>query len=395
MARLGSKKSRTGCMRCRQRKVKCDEKRPCGACKKHDLACSLVSHDEPGPSTRLSRRLMPIACKTPEISSRDVSETPPRTDPDSQEIAWVTDLELMLHYTTEAYLTLPRIREFGYIWQKVAPGFAIKHQYLLRQILAFSALHLAYLQPKERHKYSLVATQHQSLGLQQFRAALTRIDADNCHVLFLAASFVINVHLATLATRIAAEDPSVTAVEDMIEMFVLVKGMSAVLNTWEYVIHDGCLNAMFAGNPVARSRPVWDEISQKLQHLRTTLPKRQTDPQIAEILDTEILTLSDNFKHAIETASAPEVRTLVTWAVYASDAYIRLLRVGCPEALVLFTFYCVIVHETESDIWYSRGLGSRIVKQIQARLEPEWMDFIQWPLERTGTNGATSHSVDG
>ncbi|KAI0103626.1 hypothetical protein GGR51DRAFT_549831 [Nemania sp. FL0031] len=395
MPRLGSKKTRTGCMKCRQRRIKCDEKRPCSACKKHDLECSLVSHDTPSPSVHVPGHLAPIACKTPTISPRDVSQTSSgsQSDTDSQEIAWVTDLELMLHYTTEAYLTLPRISEFAHIWQKLAPGFAISHQYLLRLILAFSALHLAYLEPNKQQKYSLVATQHQSLGLQQFRVALTQISADDCHVLFMAASFVIKVHLATLATRIAAGDPSGTAVEDMVEMFVLVKGMSAVLNTWEHIIHGGCLNPMFAHTPVAGPRPFWNEISDKLQHLRATLPKRETDPVIAEILETETLTLSNTFKHAIDTASAPELRILVTWPVYASDTYVRLLRAGCPGALIILTFYCAIVHETESNTWYSRGLGSRIVQQIQARLEPEWVDLIQWPLERTRASAVASHSL--
>ncbi|KAJ8126869.1 hypothetical protein O1611_g6767 [Lasiodiplodia mahajangana] len=301
----------------------------------------------------------------------------------------------MLHYTTEAYLTLPRTSEFGYIWQKVTPGFAIDHQYLLRHILAFSALHLAYLRPDKLQKYSLVATQHQSLGLQQFRSALTQISEDDCHVLFMASSFVINVHLATLATRIAAEDTSATAVEDIIEMFVLVKGMSAVLNTWEHIIHGGCLNPMFARTPVTGPRPFWDEISDRLRHLKATLPKTEKDPIIAEMLEDETQRLSNTFQLAIDTAPAPELRTLLTWPVYASDTYVRLLRVGCPGALIILAFYCAIVHEAESSTWYSRGLSSRIVQQIQTRLEPEWVDLMQWPLERTGAGAMTSHSLHG
>ncbi|KAI0840237.1 hypothetical protein F5Y06DRAFT_263997 [Hypoxylon sp. FL0890] len=38
--RLYHKKSRTGCMRCKQRRVKCDETRPsCGSCSRHEVEC--------------------------------------------------------------------------------------------------------------------------------------------------------------------------------------------------------------------------------------------------------------------------------------------------------------------------------------------------------------------
>ncbi|GME49325.1 hypothetical protein GTA08_BOTSDO00362 [Neofusicoccum parvum] len=40
--RVGHKKSRFGCIRCKQRHVKCDEQRPCGNCARHQVPCSLV-----------------------------------------------------------------------------------------------------------------------------------------------------------------------------------------------------------------------------------------------------------------------------------------------------------------------------------------------------------------
>ncbi|KAL6406471.1 Sterol uptake control protein 2 [Ilyonectria robusta] len=40
MPRLGYRKSRQGCRRCKQRRVKCDESRPCSACTRHGLECT-------------------------------------------------------------------------------------------------------------------------------------------------------------------------------------------------------------------------------------------------------------------------------------------------------------------------------------------------------------------
>ncbi|KAK3948966.1 hypothetical protein QBC32DRAFT_45527 [Pseudoneurospora amorphoporcata] len=41
--RLGYKKSRNGCLRCKARRVKCDENKPCSACQRHGVLCSLVT----------------------------------------------------------------------------------------------------------------------------------------------------------------------------------------------------------------------------------------------------------------------------------------------------------------------------------------------------------------
>ncbi|KAL2194184.1 hypothetical protein P885DRAFT_43458 [Corynascus similis CBS 632.67] len=49
--RLGYTKSRTGCLRCKQRRVKCDETRPsCKACVRHGIECSLSTQPPPAVS---------------------------------------------------------------------------------------------------------------------------------------------------------------------------------------------------------------------------------------------------------------------------------------------------------------------------------------------------------
>lgn len=43
MPQLGSRKSRLGCRQCKQRRVKCDECIPCGACLRRNDECSLTA----------------------------------------------------------------------------------------------------------------------------------------------------------------------------------------------------------------------------------------------------------------------------------------------------------------------------------------------------------------
>lgn len=48
MPQLGSRKSRRGCLQCKQRRVKCDEDIPCGACLRRKEACSFLAPEPRG-----------------------------------------------------------------------------------------------------------------------------------------------------------------------------------------------------------------------------------------------------------------------------------------------------------------------------------------------------------
>ncbi|RSL97034.1 hypothetical protein CEP52_011152 [Fusarium oligoseptatum] len=59
MKRLGYKKSRKGCLRCKQRRVKCDEKVPCTACCRHRVPCSLEGSGSVTPEVPSGRDRVP------------------------------------------------------------------------------------------------------------------------------------------------------------------------------------------------------------------------------------------------------------------------------------------------------------------------------------------------
>ncbi|WAO82885.1 C6 zinc finger domain-containing protein [Fusarium falciforme] len=64
--RLGHKKSRNGCLRCKARRVKCDELRPCTNCVRHHVECSLVTSSTAATS----------ACSPPSVQTASVTAAP-------------------------------------------------------------------------------------------------------------------------------------------------------------------------------------------------------------------------------------------------------------------------------------------------------------------------------
>ncbi|KGY14767.1 hypothetical protein PABG_12361 [Paracoccidioides brasiliensis Pb03] len=58
------------------------------------------------------------------------------------------------------------------LWQVRVVQLGFHHEFLLRGILAASALHLSYLRPQRRESLALRASTHQSLAVQSFRICI-------------------------------------------------------------------------------------------------------------------------------------------------------------------------------------------------------------------------------
>ncbi len=295
---------------------------------------------------------------------------------------WVTDMELMHHYATQAYLTLPRPHEIGRVWQSEAVELALVYQYLLHLILAYSAFHLAHLRPEHQRRYYYAAAQHQSLGLRDMRTDLVGLNAENCHALFMAGSFLALGKFAALTIYAGDKNDHRPNLEDIVEVFVLLKGMDTVLQSWEQAIQAGPFRTLFAMSPSSRPFPFWNEISERLDRLRELLGGRLVDdPARAAVIDSEVLKLSNVSQQSVSFSSAPELRFIVQWPISVSNSYVRMLREVNPAALVVLSYYCVVVHLSETTTWFTRGWASKLLRAVEALLPPEWSEMIQWPLE--------------
>lgn len=96
----------------------------------------------------------------------------------------------MVHWTTKGFTSLsppedPVSMQFG------LPQIGFAYPFLLRGILAFSAYHLAYLNPSQYSSFRHRASHHQYLALRGLRDALQQVTVDNCHALFLTAVFLV------------------------------------------------------------------------------------------------------------------------------------------------------------------------------------------------------------
>ncbi|KAL2822689.1 nucleophile aminohydrolase [Aspergillus cavernicola] len=174
-SRRSHTKSRRGCLHCKRRHVKCDEGIPrCSLCKKRGLECGYPPSGEDGQ--------FPL---TPQASS----DTPSAPDGWTEQTR-LLEMKLFHHYVIDASFTLRQdVLEAGH-FQVAVPRLATSNPFLLDIILAFSALHQAFLEQGDS-KWLEIALKYQNRACSAFSRALADLAPENLGPAFICSIFIM------------------------------------------------------------------------------------------------------------------------------------------------------------------------------------------------------------
>ncbi|KAK4235825.1 hypothetical protein C8A03DRAFT_17468 [Achaetomium macrosporum] len=438
--RLGYTKSRTGCLRCKQRR--CDETKPsCRACVRHGIECSLSKQQPnasaspstlgpsastspaPGPRSRppQRRKPQPISPKPksephlcPSIASgahdpQAAQAPPPRhgpaltpadspsvnspdpfpyltkfvTGPPEEDTAnWVFDLELLHHFTTSAYRTFmlnPTKEGTDRLWQIEIPRQGFVHVYLLHQILAVSSYHLAHLHPENRQAYTLRASQHQNAGIRRMRTALSHITPTNCHALFVASSLLFVGSLAAWSTSGTSEGPTV---DDLVDVLILVKGIGSVLDSSQELLRSGPLSELFFQRAGAeQANPALDRVVLAVGDFLVEIAETESDSCVRAVIHAAAYRFVSVIRDALLKAPIAEYRVLLAWPIHMADELIPLLRQRNQAALALLSYYCVVLHSAAlQGYWFMQGWAPGVIRDIAGSATGPWKRHSAWAL---------------
>ncbi|EED18612.1 conserved hypothetical protein [Talaromyces stipitatus ATCC 10500] len=236
------RKSRNGCMQCKQRHVKCDENKPsCGNCAQTNRACSFlrmlpsiptslgnlssggispaIYPKQSGPPTPASAP-SPSALFSSCTSSTATTPTIPLINIDTKLFNQynstqtpeftLADLSMMHVWATETSLTLSPAPEVQQVWARTITQIALQHRFLLHGILATSALHVAYTKTSstmENRELVDYAARHQAIALNLFQKALANPvsggGGQQQEALFVLSVLISVIAIATLRDEIS------------------------------------------------------------------------------------------------------------------------------------------------------------------------------------------------
>ncbi|KAH7377672.1 hypothetical protein BKA66DRAFT_443219 [Pyrenochaeta sp. MPI-SDFR-AT-0127] len=367
MPRLGSKKSRSGCTQCKARRVKCDENRPCGACTRYRVECSLLrAHG------RIPESVSPQSQREASSTVRTPSDSGPSPLPDSSDTSlihdyespsvpteisssqWMYDLELMHHFTAHAYLTLPGIEYTKQIWGYAVPQEAFKFPFLMHSILAFSANHLTYINPSKANHFRILSSMHQSAAVTSLNKALADLGPVNCHAIFVSAS---------LTVMSAFADARIFDLDVLVETFQLLRGMDYVLDKTTPMIKKGPFAAIIRPTvDPPKPCPLLYTFLVDIQGSCTAITEESTSREIAIINATEVLRQA--LQCSLETSPHPAMRAAMMWPIGISAEFIEMLKKRTdPDVRALFKQYCKLLELAGTDFWWFigwRGISQQV-----------------------------------
>lgn len=328
------------------------------------------AESSPSPSTSMST---PTSTLTP-------------TPSDMEETLRLHDLELMMYWCTTTYRSMARDNVAEALWQTVIPQLSLRFPSLRHGLLALSALQLAGIStsPGRKWRYLVSAREHQS-------HALTGISLDGvqdltnaqCNATFAlcAVLLVFSYAYCLIDDEVGDHEEQPDILDEFLEVFELTRWLvSAMMMTMDRVAA-GELYPLV--NP-EQTRPTMPNMSQ----LVVLSLRRQNESEVhldptheKEVYDQAI----DHLRSALEQLmNGGEPKDFAfCWAFRVPVRYQDLVCERKPFALVLLAHYAVILHHLR-DSWWMGDWGIRILRRVDACLDPQFRHLISWPIDATG-----------
>lgn len=297
----------------------------------------------------------------------------------------IDDLELFHHYhisTCFTFSTEPLVRGF---WQLAAPRLGFSAPYILRGILAVSALHLSRLRKHREGFYLSRAFKHFDLAFEMAVPFLGDISASNCEQIFV---FSVLSKIVALAKPKDDSDLLLANQQLVPEWLGLLRSThEAVGNMGEAKQQPPGIAVILDKGPQAQSG--WfvhgnekDAIDELETNVYNSLSKDLD--ALAAVVDA-----LDRLRHSFvlfndgAVSGESQVKGTIGWLRRISDAYITLVADGNYEALCVLAFYCVPLRRLEF-IWWIEGWGFHLIDRIYSHLPVKYRLWIRWPIQEIG-----------
>lgn len=304
---------------------------------------------------------------------------------------------LLQHYTNFTYKTIATDLETQYLWGPALVQIAYHHNFLMKALLALTALHLAEQGSTitDKQEYMLAASRFQDEAMAPYRIAVANANKSNCHAILAFTHLLV---LYCFATEQEDENLLLVAERENITplwLSFLRSGCSMLCSVWE-TLEIGPVQALAAAWEKQFDLPKSIDIliSQSLDELLGAVPPPSStdawsDQECIEYRDAaSFLALAISCSKTIgQPWTAWDV--LRIWPVRLSEGFMVMLAASHPGALVLLAHYCVLLMNIE-DQWYFRGRATRMIQVIKQRLAPNWHQFIEKPLEILGASTVSS-----
>ncbi|KAE9366752.1 hypothetical protein N431DRAFT_429553 [Stipitochalara longipes BDJ] len=419
-SRAHHQKSRTGCQRCKSRRVKCNEAKPiCRNCERHGVCCTYDRYDpapkngtESGSNTAVedsqsleadeqlkfrdgdpSRGWNANYTDTRDQASRDSPSEPPES-----KRRRMLELELMHFYVTETGPSIAFDKNISSdLFVKAIPRFALKSNSLLYSVYAIATLHqvkttggsdpsipspTAVATARDHHQLYL------QLAFHHHHQELTQLSRANVDMVMMTANV-----LRLIAFVVLSERPLVPYLPPL-EWLRITRSHGQVFRAaWDLVGDDSSTQTarLIRAHPV-----VWDPDEREgadkregLQHLLLACrgvggcpedEPGQWDDGMRRAYEST-LSYIGGIWHSVQKNDplGPIGRRLMLFPILIDQRFIELVGEARPRALVIMAHYFALFVVLKS-YWIVGNTGPREVRAIAAQVSADWQGMMALPL---------------
>lgn len=284
----------------------------------------------------------------------------------------------------------------------IALRYAVESPYLINQILAFAALHLAHVQqdPSATEPLRHQATELQTRALTDFTKEteyLTAVSQQREHQTdhqqqqqddayhgvprFLFAS-ILGLHV--FADTLLNHHPDLPAfLHSFTDCMHLHRGVRTVLKpTWEGLLQTELGPLFSALSHATATRQKGNECDRLIDFIRE--PRNtalEVDDAVKEVYleAVEHLQWGFDLQARLSEAEGPHAPSAVS--VLLPGPFVDLLRQLQPLALVSLAYFGVIVHRSRR-CWIFGDSGAFVIRAVASHLGSAWEEPLKWPLEQ-------------
>ena len=357
---------------------KCDESRPsCKNCIRHSVECDLAQKpSEPSSSSRANRGQSSTANTPSPVVGHHVEA--PR-DPLALNMV---DLELLHNFSTSTCYTLSNNPTIRALWRLTVPKIALMYDFVMRGLLAVSALHLAHFKPERKGYYVSHAMAHHSAALPVAASIVSNLTPENSDAFYLFSAFTCYFAMSSPRKQ---GDLLFAGEEGVAEWIHLFRGTRAIISQSHATLHQGALGPMFElGRRRAELRDTNMSENENLKDLTNYLLEADLDPDTLEVYSKTV----DELRKSFITIYGRDVEDCepmdaFIWIFRCPDLYLQYISQSEPIALVILAYYSVLLKHLNSK-WWMEGWGTHLISRIYSKLDEHHRLKIWWPVQELG-----------
>ncbi|KAK0721780.1 hypothetical protein B0T26DRAFT_640649 [Lasiosphaeria miniovina] len=396
--RRGHKKSKTGCVQCKQRHVKvtllhpssCDEARPiCRLCANSNRQCSF-SNPLPSANDSPSSSSHPIpetdSFATPLATS---SALPPPPPPPTA--AATLDDPLNLHHIELVSHMLSNKDVFNLSFDvgdhlrgvSYALTISLDAPYALHQLLALSARHLASLYPAKSADYLHLATALQTRALSLFNAAALAkngaIDHSNCKAVVLFSAVMAHHVLTDALTQRGDNETLDGFLSRYVQAIETTRGVMLVsMAAWPLLMAHPEAGPRIEAHALFTMREGKGDHCNGLRELVDCADGLSEAEREACRAAARRLQVGFDAVEEEDKEDAYRFQGVFLWTMMASPELVALLAGKRPEALVMLGYYALLLYYARG-MWQVGDAGRYLMGLIMDELSTEWHSALEYP----------------